>query len=247
MSIRPVFGAISCVAATLACLALLGCGGDAGSDPPPALSIPAVESAGSWDDSLSGLANSDAIRSDLNENRPTAPPRPNKFPTVLVRTSVGELTVRLNAEMAPATVDNFLENYVAREFYEGTIFHHVEDGFIAIGGGYTPEMELKETVTPVRNEASNGLKNVRGTIGMSRQYDYVDSATSQFYFNLADNPSLDHVPDGDDEKYGYCVFGEVVDGVEVLDAVARAGTRQQGNFAFLPTEPIVIHSIERLK
>jgi cyclophilin family peptidyl-prolyl cis-trans isomerase len=144
-------------------------------------------------------------------------------------------------------VDNFLDHYVSRGFYNGTMFHYVEKGFMIIGGGYTPDGEPKETRTPVHNEAHNGLKNLRGTVAMARHAKYVDSATSQFFINLADNPTLDHVATGGDDGYGYCVFGQVIEGMEVVDRIANVAVKDSETFPKKPVDPVTVESAARLK
>jgi peptidyl-prolyl cis-trans isomerase A (cyclophilin A) len=168
-------------------------------------------------------------------------------PEVLIRTSLGDIRVELDAARAPETVDNFLTNYVDRKFYSETVFHFVEPAFIILGGSYTAQLEPKETRTPIHNEARNGLKNRRGTIAMSRHPSYVDSATAEFFINIKDNPTLDHQSPEDAAKYGYCVFGEVVEGMEVVDKIAQVAVGTRGDFTQVPVEPVVIHSVERLK
>lgn len=154
------------------------------------------------------------------DDSPVRPPR-NMFPQVLIKTSAGDIVVKLNAEKSPRTVENFLENYVDSGFYDATVFHYVEKGFMIAGGGYTAELQPKAVRVELFNEAHNQLKNVRGTIAMARRPDAIDSATSQFFFNLVDNPALDHRSDESADTYGYCVFGEVISGMEVLDRIAQ--------------------------
>lgn len=176
-----------------------------------------------------------------------AAPQVELFPEVTIVTSLGDIRVRLNAEKASETVDNFLYNYVDRDYYNGTVFHFVQDGFITIAGGYDAELNAKEARPPIRNEAGNGLKNVRGTIAMSRHPEYADSATSQFYFNLADNATLDQTDTENGETFGYCVFGEVVEGIDVLEKIAKVAVHDAGDFASVPVQPIVIQAVRRDK
>jgi peptidyl-prolyl cis-trans isomerase A (cyclophilin A) len=172
-----------------------------------------------------------------------ATPQKDLFPEVVIKTSAGDIRVRLNAEKAPVTVDNFLDNYVDRGFYSNTIFHHVDPGYI-ITGGYAADLEPKEVRAPIRNEAANGLKNVRGTITMSRSPEYGDSATSQFFINVTAAPSLDH--DESSENAGYCVFGEVVAGMDVVDRISKSKVHDTGEFPQMPVEAITINSVERV-
>lgn len=137
----------------------------------------------------------------------------------VLETSLGVIEIELDRDKAPVTVENFV-TYVEAGFYDGLVFHRVIEGFMIQGGGYSPDGTQKETHGPIRNEARNGLKNERGTIAMARSSD-PDSATSQFFINTVDNPGLDYPnPDG----YGYTVFGRVVEGMDVVDAIESAST-----------------------
>ncbi len=142
----------------------------------------------------------------------------NLFPTVRLETSMGDIEVELNRMRAPISVNNFLR-YVLEGEYDGTIFHRVMSGFVVQGGGYTKEIEEKTLYADVLNESGNGLKNTTGTIAMARYKD-PHSATRQFYFNMSDNTSLDP----SSRNWGYTVFGEVIDGLEVLQAIAEVET-----------------------
>lgn len=166
-------------------------------------------------------------------------------PKVLMKTSKGDLVIELYPDKAPITVKNFLA-YVDDKFYDGTIFHRVIKGFVIQGGGLTPDMKAKsEKRPPIKNEANNGLKNLRGTIAMARAMD-IDSATCQFFINLVDNPRLDHVAN-DPERFGYAVFGKVVQGMDVVDAIASIPTTTKGMYRDVPVEPIIILSVTRLQ
>ena len=160
-----------------------------------------------------------------------------KKPSVRLETSMGGITVELDAAAAPGTVANFLE-YVGAGFYNGTIFHRVIPGFMIQGGGMDVAMREKATRAPIRNEAGNGLKNARGTLAMARTSD-VHSASAQFYVNLVDNDFLDHAGD-DPAHFGYAVFGRVTDGMETVDAIARVATRKAGPHEDVPAKPVVI-------
>lgn len=158
----------------------------------------------------------------------------------VIDTSVGSITLELNEEKAPITVTNFVE-YAKSGHYDGTIFHRVIDGFMIQGGGFTRDMNQKDTREPIRNEAMNGLKNDRGTIAMARTM-VVDSATSQFFINLVDNDFLNFTsptPQG----FGYAVFGKVTDGMEVVDKIAKVRTGFAGTHQNVPEEPIVIKKV----
>jgi len=157
---------------------------------------------------------------------------------VEIETSAGSIKAELQPDKAPVTVENFLR-YVDEKHYDGTIFHRCIRGFMVQGGGFTPEMRQKPTHEPIKNEAANGLKNLRGTLAMARTSD-VDSATAQFFINTVDNAFLDH----GDRDFGYAVFGRVIEGMDVVDAIEQApttGAPQEGK----PAQPAVIHSIRR--
>ncbi len=157
--------------------------------------------------------------------------------TVKLETSMGNIVIELNEQAAPVTVKNFL-GYVEESFFDGTIFHRVIPGFMIQGGGFTTEMEQKETREAIINEAANGLKNERGTIAMARQND-PDSATCQFFINHRDNGSLDYVENG---KPGYTVFGKVIEGMDVVDAIASVVTTTRMGYNDVPVNPVVIKS-----
>ena len=153
---------------------------------------------------------------------------------VTLETSRGLIKLELDAERAPVTVANFIQ-YVEDGFYDGTVFHRVIPGFMIQGGGYAPDGSGKPTREAIVLESANGLKNRRGAIAMARTM-VADSATSQFFINLVDNDFLDHAPGNE----GYAVFGRVVDGMDVIDAIASAETGTRGYFEDWPVEDIVI-------
>ena len=176
--------------------------------------------------------------------RRNATPTEELAPMVTIETSKGNIVVELFSDKAPLSVKNFLE-YVDAGHYNGTIFHRVISGFMIQGGGFTKEMQQKPARAPVRNEADNGLKNVRGTLALARTPD-VHSATCQFFINVVDNPFLDFTaptPQG----YGYCVFGKVVQGMEVVDQIKTVPTGRFGPFSDVPAQPIEILRISRAK
>jgi peptidyl-prolyl cis-trans isomerase B (cyclophilin B) len=158
-------------------------------------------------------------------------------PRVLLETSKGKIVLELNAEKAPKTVKNFLD-YVNSGFYNGTIFHRVIPGFMIQGGGFTPDMTQKPTRPAIQNEADNGLKNERGTIAMARTRD-PNSASSQFFINVADNTSLNH-RNKTLEGWGYAVFGKVVEGMDVADAIVKVPTTTKGPYQNVPIQAVVI-------
>jgi peptidyl-prolyl cis-trans isomerase B (cyclophilin B) len=160
---------------------------------------------------------------------------------IKLTTHLGAITLELDAEKAPKTVANFLA-YVKAGHYDGTIFHRVIDGFMIQGGGFLPGMRQKPTNAPIENEAANGLKNLRGTIAMARTQD-PHSATAQFFINVADNDFLDfRAPTGN--GWGYCVFGRVVEGMDVVDKIKSVRTGSRGFHQDVPLEDIVIEKAE---
>lgn len=172
----------------------------------------------------------------------TAPAWAQAEPQVLLKTSLGDITVALNEAKAPKTVANFLQ-YVRDKHYDGTVFHRVIDGFMIQGGGMDAAMKEKPTRAPIALEAGNGLKNDRGTIAMARTGD-PNSATSQFFINVANNDMLNAPkPDG----YGYAVFGKVVKGMDVVDKIRTVATGNRGMHQNVPTTPVTILSATEIK
>ncbi|MEX6504194.1 peptidylprolyl isomerase [Pseudomonas zhanjiangensis] len=161
-------------------------------------------------------------------------------PKVLLTTSLGDIEIELDAEKAPVSVDNFL-GYVDSGYYAGTQFHRVIPGFMVQGGGFDADLQQKQTRAPIKNEADNGLHNVRGTIAMARTQ-VRDSATSQFFINHKDNDFLDH----GSRDFGYAVFGKVVRGMEVVDKIAQVPTGNRGGYQNVPLKPVLIIEAKRL-
>lgn len=165
-------------------------------------------------------------------------------PQVLLHTNKGDITLELDAEKAPKTVENFL-NYVNAGFYDGTIFHRVIKNFMVQGGGFEVGMAQKNTGDPVENEANNGLKNDRYTVAMARTND-PHSATAQFFINIADNDFLNHTnptPNG----WGYAVFGKVVDGMDIVDTIKDVKTGNKGFHQDVPVEDVIIETASVVK
>jgi peptidyl-prolyl cis-trans isomerase A (cyclophilin A) len=221
---------ISCWAA-VGIMSLIGCGNS--SDNQPATAINKNESSTTKSDnkgSDSGPSNFDLTH-----------------PKVIIETTLGNMVFQLDAEKAPLTVDNFLA-YVDAGQYDQTIFHQVYRGQGILAGGYTTNLTEIRARTAIRNEAHNGLKNRRGTIAMVRHADVTDSATSQFFINVADNPALDYhgrTP----EEYGYCVFGKVASemDMEVADRIAAVEVQDGDKFDSTPRQMVVVKSIRRAK
>ncbi|MBB3103691.1 peptidylprolyl isomerase [Azomonas macrocytogenes] len=161
-------------------------------------------------------------------------------PRVLLHTSLGEIEIELDAKKAPISVENFL-TYVKSGFYDKTLFHRVIPGYIVQGGGFDQNLTIKKPLSPIKNEADNGLHNVRGTLAMARTQ-AVDSATSQFFINHRDNTFLDHSK----RDFGYAVFGKVIRGMSVVDQIAQVPTEHRGALRNVPHEPVVLISAQRL-
>ena len=162
-------------------------------------------------------------------------------PQVRIDTSLGPITVELNAEQAPNTVANFLA-YAKSGFYNGTLFHRVIDGFMIQGGGFSSDFQEKPTQAPIRNEADNGLKNRRGSIAMARTSD-PHSATAQFFINLKDNDFLDFRA-ANSQGWGYCVFGRVTEGMDVVETIAKVATTSRRGHQDVPADDVVIERAE---
>jgi cyclophilin family peptidyl-prolyl cis-trans isomerase len=158
---------------------------------------------------------------------------------VKLQTNMGDIVIELNEEAAPVTVKNFL-TYVEEGFYNEMIFHRVIPNFMIQGGGFTEQMARKETHAPITNEAGNGLKNDRGAIAMARTND-TDSATAQFFINHRNNDPLNYV---ENQSPGYAVFGKVIEGMDVVDAIAQVMTTARMGMRDVPVEPVVIKSVE---
>jgi cyclophilin family peptidyl-prolyl cis-trans isomerase len=164
-----------------------------------------------------------------------------KNPVVTLSTSMGDIRIELNTEKAPVTTKNFLD-YVNEGYFDGLIFHRVIPGFMIQGGGFDSAMSQKKTKSPIKNEAANGLKNVVGSIAMART-NVVDSATAQFFINVKDNDFLNHKntsPDG----YGYAVFGQVIEGMDVVHSIEKVKTGSRGMHQDVPADAVVIHSVK---
>ena len=173
-----------------------------------------------------------------------APEQAKETDMVLIKTTLGDIKVKLAADKAPLTVANFLA-YVDAKHYDGTIFHRVIDGFMIQGGGFDANMRQKPTKAPIKNEAANGLRNARGTLAMARTM-VVDSATSQFFINVKDNGFLDF-RSPDPQGFGYCVFGEVVEGMDVVDQIKGVRTGVKAGMSDVPLETVAIVSVTRVQ
>jgi len=165
-------------------------------------------------------------------------------PILVMKTSMGNIKIELDRENAPITVKNFMR-YVEEKYYDGTIFHRIIDGFMIQGGGLTEDMKPKETMGAIKNEAFNGLKNKRGTLAMART-GVVDSATSQFFINVADNDFLDH-RDKSQAGFGYAVFGKVIEGMDIVDKIKKVQTIEKRGVPDVPAETVIINSVTRVE
>jgi len=171
-------------------------------------------------------------------------PDKQDLPRVLLKTNAGEILIELDSQKAPLTVENFLR-YVEEEHYDGTLFHRVMPDFMIQGGGFNADFEEKETHDPIENEATNGLKNKRGTLAMARTGE-IHSATSQFFINVVDNDRLDHTATTV-RGFGYCVFGRVIEGMETVDKIRKVKTGTRDPHENVPVEPVVIETARRVE
>ena len=165
-----------------------------------------------------------------------------KMTTVVMETSMGNIEIEVDGEKAPISAKNFLQ-YVDDKFYDGLIFHRVIKNFMIQGGGFDEKMTQKKTREQIKNEAGNGLKNVKGTLAMART-NVVDSATAQFFINVVDNDFLNH-RDESSQGYGYAVFGKVTSGMDVVEKIRAVPTGVKSGMDDVPTTPVVIKSIKR--
>lgn len=178
----------------------------------------------------------------LQAPAPAAPVQPAPGnPVVQIETSMGTIIVELYKDQAPVSVANFLQ-YVREGFYPDTIWHRVVPGYVIQGGGFTADLGEKPTRPPIQNEATNGLSNRRGTVAMARTR-ALRSATSQFYINLSNNPSLDH-QGFSPEVFGYAVFGRVIDGMDVVDRIGAVKTGTKDGMDDVPLEPVLIKNVK---
>ncbi len=164
-------------------------------------------------------------------------------PVVQIETSMGNIKIELFADKAPITVKNYL-HYVEKQYYDGTLFHRVIPNFMIQGGGINPDMSPKPTDKPIKNESGNGLKNSRGTIAMART-NLPNSATAQFFINVRDNRKLD--PDRSPDGWGYCVFGKVIEGMDVVDKIKDVPTAMVDEHKDVPKEHVIIKSIRKIR
>jgi cyclophilin family peptidyl-prolyl cis-trans isomerase len=177
----------------------------------------------------------------LQAPAPTPPTPAPGNPVATISTSFGDITIELFADRAPVSVENFVQ-YAREGFYTDTIFHRVKPGFMIQGGGFTPSFSEKPTRPPIQNEATNGLRNTRGTVAMARMA-ALRSATAQFYINVADNRRLDHTGYSPDE-FGYAVFGRVLSGMDVVDKIAAVPTHSTESMDDVPVQAVIIKGVQ---
>ena len=239
-----IYTPVVSAAVLFTCLAFMGGCGSSSSDGPPTASISTADeedSVDSW--------SSESVSTAASVTTGNSPPKPepkNLHPKVEIKTNLGKICLKLDTEKAPQTVENFLVNYVDTGFYDGTVVHYVEQDYLIIAGAYTEDLQLKSTRAPILNEARTASKNLRGTIAMSRDPDYADSATSQFFINLTDNDGLDFKESEDDVNNGYCVFGEVIEGMDLIERIASAKVHEMKELPNVPVDSIVIESVTRI-
>lgn len=187
---------------------------------------------------------SDATKADDKKKSGSSDKKGSGSMLVLMETSLGSIKIKLNAEKAPKTVENFLK-YVNDGFYNGTIFHRVIPGFMVQGGGFTPDMNQKSTREPIKNEANNGLLNKRGTLAMARTMD-PNSASAQFFINSVDNGFLNFKSETM-QGWGYAVFAEVVEGMDVVDKISAVKTKSKNGFDDVPEGTVEIKSVKQVE
>jgi peptidyl-prolyl cis-trans isomerase B (cyclophilin B) len=245
-----MFLGASSIAGALA-LAVAGCGS---AEAPPAATTSGTTTSAATESSAATVAAKPAPASALpaapdmdsqfvRAETPVVDRTPSARPQVVLHTSHGIVTVELFRDEAPETVRNFLETYVENGLYTHTVFHHVDAGFIAIAGGYDGDLRPVYSGDPIPNESSPDRKNVKGTVAMVRLPDNANSATSQFFFNLNDNPDFDAAKPGE----GYCVFGRVTKGLEILDSIAAAPTTAMKEFPKIPSDLAEIETVGVLR
>lgn len=205
-----------------------------------------TETAAEGETAASDLTQASGATEVATTSKAKAPQKPED-PVVVLHTSAGPIKIQLFAEKSPQTVDNFLNNYVRRGFYEETIFHHIEPGMMLIGGGFTADLQPKETRAAIYNESRNGLSNRKGTVAMIHDPEAAHSATSQFFINLVDNAKLDFQAGEAEDTFGYCVFGKVIEGMDVVERIAKTPTTAQGEFPAVPNETVMIQKAEQLR
>lgn len=236
---------------TLASLVFcVGCGGNAAATASSEGTAPEVTAASTSTEATAQNATSAPIATINYEAQPSiygnATASPIVNPVVVLHTSAGDIQIELLMEQAPQTVGNFLDNYARPGAYENTIFHYVDPKGFILGGGYTADLTAKPVRSGIYNESNNRVSHERGTVAMSHEPNDPNSANRQFFINVVDNTGLDFQGNEPDQR-GYCVFGRVTQGMEIVDQIAAAAVAPQEGFDSLPAKPIVIQSVEELK
>lgn len=247
---RLLFAAAALALASI--LSLTGCGGKeaatAGTSGEDA--TPDVTAASASSGAKTTSASTPAVATINYQNQPSiygnADSSAIANPVVILHTSAGDIQMELFMEQAPQTVGNFLDNYARQGAYENTIFHYVDPKGFILGGGYTADLTARPTRGGINNESDNGLSHERGTVAMSHEPADPHSATCQFFINVVDNTGLNYQGNEPDQR-GYCVFGRVTQGMEIVDQIAAATLGPQEGFDNLPAEAIVIQSVEEVK
>jgi cyclophilin family peptidyl-prolyl cis-trans isomerase len=232
-------------------LCLAGCGGkEASSTASTEGSAPEVTETAASSGATATNAGTPAASTINYASQPSiygaAETTPIANPVVILHTSAGDIQMELFMEQAPQTVGNFLDNYARQGAYDNTIFHYVDPKGFILGGGYTADLASKPTRGGINNESKNGLSHERGTLAMSRDEKDPHSATCEFFINVVDNTALNYQGDAPDQR-GYCVFGRVTQGMEIVDSIAAAATAPKEGFDNLPAKAIVIQSVEEVK
>jgi cyclophilin family peptidyl-prolyl cis-trans isomerase len=246
---RTLYVAAALSLASLLCLA--GCGGkEASSTASSEETTPEVTETATSSEATAKNASTPAATTINYASQPsiygTAETAPIANPIVILHTSAGDIQMELFMEQAPQTVGNFLDNYARQGAYDNTIFHYVDPKGFILGGGYTADLVSKPTRGGINNESKNGLSHERGTVAMSRDEKDPHSATCEFFINVVENTALNYQGDAPDQR-GYCVFGRVTQGMEVVDQIAAAAIAPKEGFDNLPAEAIVIQSVEEVK
>ena len=246
---RTCFVATALALVSLLCLT--GCGGNEAASSTASSEEASPEVTTAATSSVATATNASTPPATINyESQPSiygnTEAAPITNPVVILHTSAGDIQMELLMEQAPQTVGNFLDNYARQGAYENTIFHYVDPKGFILGGGYTADLTLKPTRGGINNESNSGVSHERGTVAMSREPNDPHSATCQFFINVVDNTGLNYQGKALDQR-GYCVFGRVTQGMEIVDQIAAAALAPQEGFDNLPAEAIVIESVEELK
>ncbi|QGJ69114.1 Peptidyl-prolyl cis-trans isomerase [Planctomycetales bacterium 10988] len=236
---KPLF---NCILFPLILVVLSGCGKET-SNPPTSAALQNSIDDSILSDTVPFEKTTDSSPGTSSSSTPLASQSETVQPVVLLKTSQGDIRIELDWENTPLTAENFL-NYVQEKHYDGTIFHQVIPGYLVLAGIFDDQGNEKASGVPIRNEAHKGGKNVRGSVGMARLPGAIDSATCEFYISLQENPALDHQGDEAD-AYGYCVFGKVVEGLDIVEKISNLDVKDQESFQ--PLETVLIESATQIR